>query len=76
MVDSGVAARSSGAALADILSGAVPDGLPLLTTGNLAAFDAQELKRFHVDEAQLPPHSDVRFRESRSGISIGGPRSV
>jgi signal transduction histidine kinase len=63
MVDLALHGQELGRRARAILSGAVPDGLPLVTTGNLVAFDARELKRFHVDEAQLPPHSDVRFRE-------------
>lgn len=47
-----------------VLRGASAADLPVRHVGSqVNLFDARQLKRWHLDEARLPPGSDVRFRE-------------
>jgi hypothetical protein len=48
-----------------ILRGASPASLPIRELGaQVNLFDARQLKRWHLDEARLPPGSVVRYQES------------
>jgi signal transduction histidine kinase len=56
--------REAGAVARRILDGDAPSSIPPFDGNNVKPiFDWRQLKRWHVDEANLPPGSEVRFRE-------------
>ncbi len=47
----------------DILKGKSPERIPIVSGSNAFMFDWRQLRRWNIDENDLPPGSVVRFRE-------------
>ncbi|MCP3440514.1 sensor histidine kinase [Bradyrhizobium sp. CCGUVB14] len=59
-----VIGREAGGVAARILAGEAPSSIAAFDGDNVKPiFDWRQLKRWNVDEANLPPGSEVRFRE-------------
>ncbi len=64
LIDARGAGVESARVAVRILGGESPGDIPLTTVPTLApAYDARELQRWGIDEARLPPGSEVRFAE-------------
>jgi signal transduction histidine kinase len=64
MTQVGVVARKTGEIALRVLSGESPAAIaPVVVSHNPAMFDWRQLKRWGIDEGDLPPGSVVHFRE-------------